>query len=78
MEALGSERGASAVEAPGAGAGALAGGAEGADGTVFPLSLEWLRQEPEEDLRRILMGIAGAARLMDWPELETADRTSAH
>ena len=56
----------------------MAGGAEGADGTVFPLSLEWLRQEPEEDLRRILMGIAGAARLVEWPGLETADQTSAH
>ncbi|KAK9835034.1 hypothetical protein WJX81_005688 [Elliptochloris bilobata] len=36
--------------------------ADGAAGEVFPLSLEWLRQEPEDDLRRILMGIAGLGR----------------
>lgn len=78
--ALGAEQGASAVGAPGAGAGAVAGGAEGAAGEVFPLSLEWLRQEPEEDLRRILMGIAGAAWLTAWPELEAAgaEHTDAH
>lgn len=73
--ALGVKQGASAAEAPGAGAGAVAGKAEGAAGEVFPLSLEWLRQEPEEDLRRILMGIAGAAWVMARPRLYASAHT---
>ena len=66
--ALGPEQGASAVGPPGAGPGASASGAEGAASKTFPLSLEWLRHEPEEDLRRILMGIAGV-RFMERPQL---------